>query len=147
MRNFPGRFVSILTVLVCLGLALTFTGCTVVGKNISPEKQIRFSDSGSGKGNYSYGHLKVAYQYTVKGSALQLRGTIDYSTGFDSLDVRVLLFDAGGVILQRKLVYSSGFKTIDKPRGAQVFKEVIQMPAGTSGLSFTSSSKAPMTRP
>jgi hypothetical protein len=147
MKNLSGRFLSSQIGLLCLLLALTVVGCTVVGKNLSPERQIRFSESGSGKGEYKYGHLKVGYQYVVKGADLHLSGTIDYTTGFDSLDVRVILFDAGGVVLQQKLIFASGFKTRSKPRGTQSFEEVVPISAGAAGLSFASVSKDPMTRP
>ena len=93
-------------------VSLLISGCTAVGRVISVENRIMFSDTQSDQGTYSYGGLTVEYRYKLTGGNMTLDGKSHYRGGVDSLDVRLLFLDAEGRVLQQKIVFHLGRKTL-----------------------------------
>jgi hypothetical protein len=134
-----GRAAVLGLVMVC---NLLIVGCAVVGTTVPAERRISLNQSEGGSGEYKYGKLLVNYNYSLQGSQLTLRGTIDFNWGADSLNVRVLMLDAAGTVLEQKLVYSSGYRTSEgRSMSGVPFSEKLPAPPGTAGISFSYSSK------
>ena len=51
------------------------------------------------------------------------------------------LLDAGGIVLEQKLVYSSGFRVSDR-MSERTFKETLVVPAAATGMTFNYYAKA-----
>jgi hypothetical protein len=58
---------------------------------------------------------------------------------FDSVDVSLLFFDAGGSVLQEKVVYYSGYRESLTPSSAtdSTFRTMLVVPRGAVGISFS----------
>lgn len=130
-------------------LVLTFLGalgCAGVGSNIPPERREPLVEGENNQGNFSYGSLTVDYSYTVTGSNMItggsnmiLAGKASYMGGVDSLDVRILFLDSTGVVLQQKMIYSSGYRSGNAKGSNRVFQKTLVVPPGSSAITFTSS--------
>lgn len=128
-------------------LVLTFLGalgCVGVGSNIPPERREPLVEGGNNQGNFSYGPLTVDYSYTVTGSNMvvggsnmTLAGKAYYQASAGSLDVRILFLDATGIVLEQKIVYSSGYRTGTAKRSDRVFQKTLSVPPGSAGITFT----------
>ncbi|OEU49370.1 MAG: hypothetical protein BA866_13465 [Desulfobulbaceae bacterium S5133MH15] len=128
-------------------LVLTFLGalgCAGVGSNIPPERREPLVEGENNPGNFSYGPLTVDYSYTVTGSNMVvggsnmiLAGKASYQGGADSLDVRILFLDATGVILQQKIIYSSGYRSGNTKGSNRVFQKTLNVPPGSAAITFT----------
>ncbi len=128
-------------------LVLTFLGalgCAGVGSNIPPERREPLVEGENNQGSFSYGPLTVDYSYTVTGSNMVvggsnmiLAGKASYQGGTDSLDVRILFLDATGIVLQQKIIYSSGFRSGNGKGSARVFQKTLSVPPGSAAISFS----------
>ncbi len=127
-------------VLTCLGVL----GCAGVVSSISPERRISLIEAENNQGNFSYGSLTLQYNYSltggnmvVGGSSMMLAGKATYSDRFDSLDIYVVFLDAAGTVLQRKFIYSSGYKTGAGRVSDRAFQKTLEVPAGSEAITFT----------
>ena len=73
----------------------------------------------------------------VGGSNMILAGKASYQGGADSLDVRILFLDATGVILQQKIIYSSGYRSGNTKGSNRVFQKTLDVPPGSAAITFT----------
>ncbi len=133
---------SLLYVLVLT--CLSALGCAGVGSNIPPERREPLIEGENNQGNFSYGPLTVDYSYTVTGSNMVvggsnmiLAGKASYQGGAGSLDVRIMFLDATGLVLQQKIIYSSGYRTGNAKRSDRVFQKTLSVPAGSAAITFT----------
>ncbi len=138
-RFYPLR--GVVLVCLCWICILAQAGCSVVGKTVSVDKRIMLSETQDGKGEFKSGQLTVNYNYRLQGNILDLQGEIYFNWGADSLDVRVLMLDSSGTVLDQKIAYSSGFRTMERSHKAKKFDAKVSAPSGTSGISFDYSSK------
>jgi hypothetical protein len=127
-------------VLTCLGVL----GCAGVVSSIPPERRISLVEAENNQGNFSYGSLTLQYNYALTGgnlvmggSNMMLAGKATYTDRFDSLDIYVVFLDAAGTVLQRKFIYSSGYRTDDGRVSDRAFQETLEVPAGSEAITFT----------
>jgi hypothetical protein len=127
-------------VLTCLGVL----GCAGVVSSIPPERRISLVEAENNQGNFSYGSLTLQYNYAltggnmvIGGSNMMLAGKATYTDRFDSLDIYVVFLDAAGTVLQRKFIYSSGYRTDDGRVSDRAFQETLEVPAGSKAITFT----------
>lgn len=133
--------VSTQIILILSLMALVYLGlssCTAGINAVSVENRLLFADESSKQGMFSYGDMVVSYSYQANGSLLTISGKVDYQRSFDSLDVYLLLLDANGRVMQKKLVYASGFRTSTDHVHGVSFQESLVLPSATAGISFDS---------
>ena len=128
------RIILILSLLALVHLSLS--GCTGI-KAVSAENRLLFAEN-SPQGIFSFGDLTVNYRYHADGPQLAVSGKIDYRRSFDSLDVYAMLFDANGTVIQKKLIYASGFRTSADRVNDISFQESLVLPPRAVGISFDS---------
>ena len=123
-------------------VALAFSACTIIGSTVPLEKQIALQPDNSIQGFYKSAFLDVQYTYSVNNAELTISGNTRFK-GMDagSLDVRLLLLDSQGTIIQQKLVYSSGYRTTTGRRKNPSFETKLALPDGVTSISFTYSSQ------
>ncbi len=115
---------------------LSVFGCAGLGK-VPDDKQILFSDRESGQGVFESGQFTANYSYTLRGDDLHVEGTAWYRGGFDSLSAYLVFIDATGAVLQRKIVYYSGYRVGHWPGTRDnSFQDELKVPAGAAGFSF-----------
>jgi hypothetical protein len=122
-----------LLLLISLGLA----GCAGVGRVVPADDRILFGEKGTGQGSYSRGGLTVTYSYRLTDGKIILDGQAHYIWAVESLDVRLLFLDAAGTVLQRKLVYSSGYRVARSWMTERTFQKTMVVPSGAVGISFS----------
>ena len=111
-------------------------GCAQMGRNVPAENRITFSDRDSGQGTYDSNRLAVDYTYNLRGGDLNLAGNASYRGRYDSLNVYVLFIDPVGNVLDRKIVYSSGYRVFKHWQPDKSFEVSFALPDGVSGFSF-----------
>lgn len=122
---------------LCILIFLSVLGCSGVGRVVPLDHRLPFNEQDNSQGNFSHGGLKVTYSYSLAGGSMTMEGQIDYRRSVDSLDVRLLFLDASGVVLQQKLVYSSGYRVGRSKKSDRSFHETMVVPTGVAGLSFS----------
>ncbi|MFW2366624.1 MAG: hypothetical protein ACN4GW_09415 [Desulforhopalus sp.] len=128
-------FVSILLV-----VSLSLIGCAA-NTMVPLDRQIQLSEGADTQGSYKTGQVTVVYSYKRTGDNMVLSGTVSHYGGFDSLNVRALFTDAGGQILQRDLIYSTGYRKGRGHKGGSDFEENLKVPPGAVGFAFSYSSQ------
>lgn len=124
---------------VLLVASLSLIGCAA---SIIPlDRQIQLSEGANTQGSYKTGQLTVVYTYKRTGDSMVLSGTVSNSAGVDFLNVRVLFTDAGGQVLQKNLVYSTGYRTGHAYKGGSHFEENLKVPPGAVAFAFSYSSQ------
>ncbi len=118
-------------------ISLTVSGCAGVGSTVPQERRLPLIETKNGQGDFNYGGLTVKYNYSLAGSNMVLDGVASYQRGFDSLDIHVLFLDAAGTVLQRKFIYSSGYRTGVNRASAIDFKKNFAVPAGSAAITFS----------
>ena len=140
-RAWPLRIVFILVVLFAADCA---------GKHhMAPESERVQLFAGNERSEvYSKGPLDVDYRYHYSGGTFTVSGVVAYSQSVDSLDVRIVFLDSSGFILGKKLVYSSGYRTLaSREDTTRTFRTRCEVPTGAAGFMFTGSSVARASRP
>jgi hypothetical protein len=117
-------------------IAVGLVGCAGVGRLVSADERILFDAKGSAQGSFSRNALTVVYSYRLAAGTLTVGGDIDYTWPVDSLDVYLLFLDAAGTVLQKKIVYSSGYRVARRWTTERNFQETMAVPPGTAGISF-----------
>lgn len=128
-------------VLYALVLAYV-SGCAVVGMTIPDEKRITLAYNQQVNDSFKDGPLTVEFSYSLSANQMKLTGVADYSSRMDSLDIRLLLLDVTGTVLQQTVVYSSGFRTDEGRKQRLKFDETIALPVGVVGISFGASGQS-----
>lgn len=122
-----------------LVVLLSLTGCAA--SKVPVDRQIQLTDGMGIQGRYKTGQVSVAYTFNRTGDTMQLSGKISHSGRGDSLNVRVLFTDAAGQVLQRKLVYSTGYRSAGGLVDGGNFKQQLKVPPDAVGFSFSYSSQ------
>lgn len=117
-------------------------GCAKMWPAIPDERTIYLTQTEPIRGDFKYESLQLNYKYQLTGGNLALSGKITYRDTFDSLDVRVLLLDSTGKVLQRKLIYSSGYRTGVTRVTNSPFQKTFAVPVNCTSITFTSSGQA-----
>lgn len=121
-------------------------GCSGAGRVLPVDQRISFGQQDNGNGIFSYGSLTVGYSYQMTDENMIIDGDVNYRGGADSLDVRVLFLDTAGSVLEKKKVYSSGYRVTGSRMVDRRFKESLTVPPGSAGLSFSCFARPPRTR-
>lgn len=121
-------------------LFLFFTGCSMKNVPIAEAKRVALSSKTEIAEVYKSGPLTVTYEYQNAGEKLTISGSVEFRQSVDSLDVRIVFLDAAGLVLGKKIVYSSGFRSFASTNSTRTFRTNLEMPAGAVGFSFTESS-------
>lgn len=125
----------LLLMLVFLPLFFFVSGCAIKGP-VSEDKRIALQEKSNGTETYARGPLTVDYEYKRAGDSLTMSGSIGFNRGLDSLDVRVLFLDGAGMILDRKLVYSSGYRSLAARESTRTFRRTVDIPPGATAFTF-----------
>lgn len=125
-------------VVLSLLLLMTFglVGCAGVGRLVPADERILFNEKGAGQGSFRQDSLTVVYSYRLTDGNLTVGGEVDYTWAVDSLDVRLLFLDAAGTVLQKKIVYSSGYRVADSRKTERSFQQTLAVPPGAAWISF-----------
>jgi hypothetical protein len=115
-------------ILVSLGLF----GCATVGSVVPIEKRVELSETRTIEDIFKSDGLTVEYSYTLRDGTMFLTCRAALKFKVDAFDVRLLFLDAQGTVLQQKVVYSSGQRSIEKS---------LDVPLGTASISFKYSSQ------
>lgn len=121
-------------------LFLFVAGCALKYSTVAEEDRILLSDNPDASGVYTSGPLTVGYQYQQSGDTLTISGNIIFRQSVDSLDVRMVFLDAAGLIVDRKLIYSSGYRSLTARDSTRTFRRSLLIPSGAVTFSFTESS-------
>jgi len=122
-------------------LLLNILGCTMVGQPIPAQKRIALEASQDSTGTFTKDTLTISYQYNWSGEQLQIAGDIKLQWGVNFIDIYAVFLDHQGIILEQKIVYSSGYKTSTYRREERRFEKTLSPPKGTEAFSFTYSSQ------
>lgn len=124
-------------------------GCAGIVSSIPPERRISLVEAENNQGNFSNGSLTIQYNYSltggnlvVGGSNMMLAGKATYRDRFDSLDIYVAFLDTAGTVLQKKSIYSSGYRLGEGRVSNRPFQETLEVPAGSEAITFTYSEVA-----
>lgn len=131
-----------LSVVVIMSLLLFVSGCAMKNRPVAEEKRVLLKEKMATSETYSSGPLTVTYEYQRNGNILTISGNVEYRQSVDSLDVRMVLLDAEGLVLDKKIVYSSGFRSFATRDSTRTFRSHVEIPAGVVGFSFIDSSVA-----
>ncbi len=128
---------------------LAVLGCAGVVSSIPPERRISLVEAENNQGNFSNGSLTIQYNYSltggnlvVGGSNMMLAGKATYRDRFNSLDIYVAFLDTAGTVLQKKSIYSSGYRSGEGRVSNRAFQETLEVPAGSEAITFTYSEVA-----
>jgi peptidoglycan hydrolase-like protein with peptidoglycan-binding domain len=127
-------------VTMLLVVSMSLIGCAATMK-VPVDRQIELTEGATTQGSYKAGQVSVAYTFNRTGDNMLLDGTVSHYGGFDSLDVRVLFSDADGQVLQRNLVYSTGYRSGRAYKDGGNFEEKLKVPSGAVGFTFSYSSQ------
>ncbi len=72
---------------------------------------------------------------------MTLVGQAQYHGRVDSLDIYFMFLDDTGRVINKKLVYSSGFRFMSSRTNERLFNETLPVPAGAMGISFNYSAQ------
>ncbi len=120
---------------------LLFAGCAMKSRPVTEDKRIALKEKTTAVETFKSGPLTVDYEYQRSGNTLTMSGSIDFRQSVDSLDIRVLFLDASGLILDRQLVYSSGFRSFAARDSTRTFRRQLDMVAGAVSFTFDETSR------
>lgn len=122
-------------------IAFGLVGCAGVGWLVPVDDRILFDEKSAGQGSFRQGGLTVAYSYRLAEGNITVGGEVDNTWAVDSIDVRLLFLDAAGTVLQKRIVYSSGYRVARAWTAERSFQQTLAVPSGTVGISFDYSSQ------
>jgi len=150
-----GSYPSIHLALYRLGLiavlmaglsACQSTGTLAPGPPIAPERRIALQPSGPHRGAADTGELVVAYTYQLMpdpAREIYLKGGLRQAKyRGDSLNIYVNFLDNTGRVLQKKVLFASGYKRDNLSPRPAVFDTTLPLPPGTVAIAFSSYVKA-----
>lgn len=135
MKKILQRITTIWFLLILISLSLS--GCAGLGQNVSVEDRILFEEIEKSQGRFIQDGLTVDYSYRLAGSNMTLDGTADYTRSVNSLNIYLLFLDEGGNVLQRNIVYSSGYRVARSWGNERTFSDQLDVPQEAVGISFT----------
>lgn len=142
MKNNVRMFVERTGVLsLLLLISLGFFGCSNMRHVASVDNRVLVSESKSNQGIFKDGGLTLRYNYSLNGDKMFLTGDVSYSGGVDSLDVRILFLDPAGTVLQRKIIYFSGYRVFPPWEAERKIQTNLIVPNGATGISFSYSAR------
>jgi hypothetical protein len=108
-----------------------------LGQNVSVEDRILFDEIEKSQGRFTQDGLTVDYSYRLAGRNMTLDGSAYYIRSVDSLNIYLLFLDEGGNVLQRDIVYSSGYR-VARSWGMteRTFQDRLVVPQEAVGISF-----------
>ena len=118
-------------------ISFELLACSMVGKVIPSQNRILFSGKGVSQGTYNDGELTLDYNYHLVGRKMTLDGQVTSTWATDSIDVSMLFFDATGTVLQKTIVYYSGYRETSSSTTDSTFKTMLVVPRGAVGMSFS----------
>jgi hypothetical protein len=129
------RITTIRYLLILVSLSLS--GCAGLGQNVSVEDRILFNEIEKSQGRFTQDGLTVDYSYRLVGRNMILDGSANYTRSVDSLNIYLLFLDEGGNVLQRDIVYSSGYR-VARSWGMteRTFRDQMIVPLEAVGISF-----------
>ena len=141
MKNNVRMFVERTGVLsLLLLISLGFFGCS--NRHVaSIDNRALVSEKKSNQGIFEDGGLTVRYNYSLNGDKMFLTGDVSYSGRVDSLDVRILFLDPAGTVLQRKIIYYSGYRVFSPWEAERKIQTNLIVPNGATGISFSYSAR------
>ncbi len=89
---------------------LSLSGCAGLVRNVPVEDRILFSQDEKTDGRFTENGLTVDYSYRLAGNNMVLEGSAHYYRSVDSLNVYLVFIDENGNVLQRDIVYYSGYR-------------------------------------
>ena len=110
---------------------------------VAPERRIPLFESTPYEGTWESSDVALEYQYVKQTDVIQLSVTGEAKRGYDELNVWVLFVDADGKVLEKGIIYNSGFRSgtsKQRPHKGSIEK-TFKMPLATSYIAFQSSSK------
>lgn len=127
---------------VCITLVMVFfAGCAMKSRPVTEGKRLPLQEKTTAVQRFKSGPLTVQYEYQRSGDTLTMYGSIGFRQSVDSLDVRILFLDAHGLVLDKKLVYSSGFRSLAARDSNRTFRRNLDVVAGTVSFSFEETSR------
>ncbi len=127
---------TLLDLLLLLGLSCVLLGCSGIGGVVPVDDRILFGGNTTGQGRFHQGQLTVDYRYRLTGGQMHLDGQVDYSFPVDLLDLRLLFLNQSGKVVERKIVYSTGYRLSRSWTAEHTFQETLTVPTGAVGISF-----------
>jgi hypothetical protein len=135
MKKILQRITTIRYLLILVSLSIS--GCAGLGQNVSVEDRILFDEIEKSQGRFTQDGLTVDYSYRLAGRNMTLDGSAYYTRSVDSLNIYLLFLDEGGNVLQRDIVYSSGYR-VARSWGMteRTFRDQLVVPQEAIGISF-----------
>ena len=106
-------------------------------KPVSPENRIAIVDVNQNSGSWDSSDVILTYQYDTLSGSIRLNVRGKAKQKYDELKVWVLFVDAEGMVLDKKLVYGSGYRTGQRSRGFSAEK-TYTLPPKTTSMAFRS---------
>jgi hypothetical protein len=131
--------------LALLLLAMGLNACQSAGSfgqelMVPVDKRIALAPGGPHSGATNTSDLTVSYEYQLLDpQTLHLSGRISgVQWRSDSITVSVMFTDAEGRVLERQLVYSTGYRPSTYELRTWGFDRQLKPPAGTTAMAFSS---------
>ena len=122
------------------------TGTLAPGLAIAPERHIALQPSGPHQGEADTGDILVAYSYQLKpdpAREIYLKGGLRQAKyRGDSLNIYVNFLDNTGHVLQKNVLFASGYRRDNLAPRPAVFDNTLPLPPGTVAIAFSSYVKA-----
>ena len=141
------RIVNLATAIVlAVGLGACQTAGTLFSAApVAPENRITLQPDGPHQGEADTGELVVAYAYRLapeSNQEIHVKGGIR-SAKFrgDAVNVYLNFLDNAGNVLDKKILYASGFRRDVYVRRPSTFDTTLPLPPGTAAIAFSSSVK------
>lgn len=137
---------AIIAVLMAGLCACHSTGLTRPTEPMAPEKRIALQPSGPHSGEADTGDLVVAYTYELAAEPtreLHVKGGIrNVRFKGDAVNVYLNFLDYTGSVVEKKILYASGYKRSTYIRRPSTFDTTLPLPPGTVAIAFSSYVKA-----
>ncbi len=124
-------------ILLSIFSILLMGGCAGSDMLIPKAHRAPLPEPGNSSMSFQSNLLTVSYTYSRTGNQMTISGNTRISGGADSLDVRLLFLDQTGKVIEKNMVYSSGYRT-GKAGGS--FHKTLTIPPAATGISFNYSS-------
>lgn len=143
--SLPTRVVTNITLLILFagGLSACQTAGTMFSAApVAPEKRITLQPDGRHQGEADTGELVVGYAYQLgpeSSRVIHVKGGLR-SAKFrgDAVKIYLNFLDSTGNVLDRKILYASGYRRDVYVRRPSTFDTTLPLPAGTAAIAFSS---------
>ena len=110
-------------------------------RTVAEKDRIPLSQDASNQGTWESSDVSLDYQYVRQGEKITLTFQGRAKAKYDQLIVRVAFLDAQGKILDRKIVYNSGYRgelSRSKKYRKKRFEKSFEIPPQTTHMAFQS---------